>query len=110
MDNIWYIVWIAAHILVELICIKLLFECPPLPNKGQNIKKLQIVKLRIEWFFRALVSSFCGTLLFVSINRERAAQKAQENSMKNTLWPFMIHVILCLLEHLIVVGIPTSED
>ena len=39
----------------------------------------------------------------MNVDRERTAKIIQDNSMKNTLWPFLIHMILCLVEHMIVV-------
>ena len=57
----------------------------------------------VEWIFRAAVSSCCGTLIFLNINREKAAQSEENNNIKNTFLPFLVHVILCLIEHIIVV-------
>ena len=65
---------------------------------------LKVVKETIEWIFRALVSSCCGTLIYMNINREKEARIAQNNSMKNTFWPFFLHMILCFVEHLVVVS------
>merc|ERR1711971_203300 len=82
---------------------------------GPPIGKLKSSKTEkaletIEWIFRALVSSFCGTLIFLNVNREKAAQMYENNYMKNTFFPFLIHVILCLLEQIIVIFIPTFDE
>ena len=78
MDNIWHIVWIAAHILVELICIKLLFECPPLPNKGQNIKKvcLSLILSFKDFIYSSeeLATSFLNLAYIPHIRQCRAAK------------------------------------
>ena len=65
----------------------------------------KVVKETIEWIFRALVSSCCGTLIYMNINREKEARIEQNNSMKNTFWPFLLHMILCFVEHLVVVSV-----
>ena len=56
------------------------------------------------------MSSCCGTLIYMNINREKEARIAQNNSMKNTFWPFFLHMILCFVEHLVVVSVKYASQ
>ena len=85
MDNIWHIVWIVAHILVELICIKLLFECPPLPNKGQNIKKVCLLPILSFKDPYTHLTSLEQLLSLTEFSGEKARPKVYENDHKNVL-------------------------
>ena len=54
-----------------------------------------------------IISSCCGLLLYLNVNRSDAALEEESNDFKNTLFPTLAHFGLCFIEHFIVIWIPT---
>lgn len=101
MDKNYYLLFILLHVLLEFL-IKVAFEWPPPSNQLEKTDKYLYVPLR------AAISSSCGILVYLNVNREKVARLAENNDYKNTFWPLIAHLLLCLIEHIIVCVHPTQ--
>ena len=97
-DKNYHLLVIIIHVLIEF-GIKLTFEWPQCVNFSESFQMI----------FRALVSSCSGILVYLNIHRGEAAMQAKDNNYKNTFFPFTIHILICIFEHIAVVFIPTEE-
>ena len=106
MDKYYHLAYIIIHVMLD-IAIKITFEWPPLMPDIPLKRKIHQMS---ENVIRAIISSCCGTLVYLNINRGEAAKQAENNDYKNTFFPFIIHVILCVIEHCVVISIFTEEE
>ena len=84
MDKNYYLMFILLHVFLEFL-LKVTFEWPPPSDQ------LKLTEKYLYQPLRAAISSSCGILVYLNVNRDKNATIAENNGFKNTFWPFMSH-------------------
>ena len=102
IDMLAHFLLILAHIGLELI-LKLALEFPPW-------ECLTTCSEKFNMMIKALVCSVCGTLVYLGMEKSQAALKAEDNAIKNTFLPFTMHILICIIEQIVLVVIPSVRS